>query len=251
MEIKIIIATHKACPMPEDPLYLPVHAGTACHDYTLPFTGDNTGANISEKNPNYCELTALYWAWKNVQADCIGLCHYRRYFRGKGGILTGEEARALMEGNSIVLPRRRSYWIETNYSQYIHAHHPEDLALTRQILEEQNASGSCMPYLTAYDKVMQQTHGHRFNMLLMRREMLDAYCTWLFDILFRLEARLDISQYDPYSRRVFGFVSERLLDVWITANGLPYREVPCLFTEKVNWPKKIAAFLKRKFRPTY
>ena len=37
----------------------------------------------------------------------------------------------------------------------------------------------------------------------------------------------------------------------ILVNGLPYREVPCLFTEKVNWPKKIAAFLKRKFRPTY
>ena len=124
--------------------------------------------------------------------------------------------------------------------------HGEDLDRMMDILKEKYPE--FVPYAQRY------LSGHTTffnNMYIMKKELFEPYCAWLFDILFELEARLDISQYDPYSRRVFGFVSERLLDVWITANGLPYREVPCLFTEKVNWPKKIAAFLKRKFRPTY
>ena len=95
MEIKIIIATHKEYDLPHDPLYLPVHAGSRIHGYSLPYTADNTGDNISGKNASFCELTALYWAWKNVDADYIGLCHYRRYFCGRGRkqILTADEAR--------------------------------------------------------------------------------------------------------------------------------------------------------------
>ena len=41
---------------------------------------DNEGANISSKNKSYCELTTQYWAWKNVDADYYGFCHYRRFF---------------------------------------------------------------------------------------------------------------------------------------------------------------------------
>ena len=76
-----MIAAHKPYWMPEEPCYLPVHVGRALHpDIDLGFAGDDTGDNISAKNPHYCELTALYWAWKNLAADYIGLVHYRRYF---------------------------------------------------------------------------------------------------------------------------------------------------------------------------
>ncbi len=79
MDIKILVATHKKYNMPKESMYLPIHVG--CEGKKdLRYIGDNTGDNISFRNPNYCELTGLYWAWKNLKYDYIGLCHYRRYF---------------------------------------------------------------------------------------------------------------------------------------------------------------------------
>ena len=249
--IKILIACHRQYPVPDGPCYLPVEVGAALHTQPIPgFTPDNTGDNISEKNKNYCELTALYWAWKNLDADFIGLVHYRRYFsngklwkRKEDRILSGAEYRKELDRCGILLPVPRNYWIETNYSQYAHAHHAIDLDTTREILLERYPA-----YIKAFDASMKRRVGHRFNMFVMSREKFDAYCAWLFDVLFELEKRLDISTYSPYDARVFGFVAERLLDVWIETNGYAYRELPYVFTEKQNWLKKGGAFLKRKLR---
>lgn len=249
MKATIIVAAHKECPICPDPLYLPVHAGAALHTTALPYAADNTGDNISEKNASYCELTALYWAWKNVDADYLGLCHYRRYFgTGRFGdkekrILTKSQAEALLSDWGILLPRPRNYFVETNYSQYAHAHNENDLLETRKILAAMDGPD----YAAAFDRVMQRTTGHRFNMFVMRRELLDEYCTWLFGILFELEKRLDISGYDAYNARVFGFIGERLLDVWLEAKGLKGKELPYIFIGSENWPVKILNFLKRKF----
>ena len=73
MKIRVIVAAHKAYRMPEDPMYLPLHVGKAGKELELGFQGDNTGENISEKNPSFCELTGIYWAWKNLDADYVGL----------------------------------------------------------------------------------------------------------------------------------------------------------------------------------
>ena len=85
----------------------------------------------------------------------------------------------------------------------------------------------------------------------MQRELLNQYCDWLFDILFEAEKRLDISKYEPKDRRVFGYLGERLLDVWIEKNGLRTVEVPLVVTEKQHWLKKGFAFLQRKFTPPF
>ena len=82
MDIKVIVAAHKPYRMPQDSMYLPLQVGRAVADQDLGWQGDNTGDNISLKNPYYCELTGLYWAWKNLKADAIGLVHYRRFLRG-------------------------------------------------------------------------------------------------------------------------------------------------------------------------
>lgn len=233
--------------MPSDPVYVPVHAGAGVHSYALPYQPDSIGENISDKNASFCELTALYWAWKNLEGDYLGLCHYRRYFCGKKShrILTGKEAEAEAARWEIILPKKRNYFIETNYSQYVHAHHAQDLDMTRRILEERGDRR----YLDAFDRTMKRTDGHRFNMMIMRRDIFDSYCTWLFDVLFALEQRLDISGYSAYDSRVYGFIAERLLDVWLEANGKDYTELPYVFTEKQNWLKKGGAFLRRKFFP--
>lgn len=247
MDVKVIVATHRECEINPDPLYLPIHAGAAVHSQTLPYTGDDTGDNISRKNPNYCELTALYWAWKNLDADCLGLCHYRRYFGFGKQILTRAQAEALLEKWDILVPKPRNYVIETNYSQYVHAHNEIDLTETRRILAEQDAANGT-EYAAVFDRVMKRTVGHRFNMFIMRRTLADEYCTWLFGVLFELEKRLDISEYSANDARVFGFVGERLFDVWLETNGKPYKELPYIFIGRENWPVKILNFLKRKFR---
>lgn len=242
----ILVVTHKPYWMPEETLYLPLQVGFGPD---IGFTRDNTGENIAEKNASYCEMTGLYWAWKNLQADFLGLAHYRRYFaepwkRGdkKARILTGKTLAVLLAKHDILLPTRRRYYIETNWSQYAHAHHEKDLLLLRQVIAERAPA-----YLDSFDRVMKRTWGHRFNMFVMKRPVLDRYCAWLFDLLFAVEERLDTAGYSDYDKRVFGFLAERLLDVWLCEQKLAYREVPCLYMEDIHWPKKAWRFLERKF----
>lgn len=249
MKTVILVAAHKPYWMPSDPVYLPVQVGAAGKP-PLGWERDDEGENISEKNAGFCELTGLYWLWKNVDAEVYGLCHYRRYFAAgcplgskRGRIFSGEAAKRQMTGTDILLPKKRHYWIETNESQYVHAHHQEDLDQTKAILRERYPD-----FLPAWDAVMKRRSGHRFNMFLMRKPQLEAYCAWLFDILLELERRLDISAYSVQDRRVFGYVGERLLDVWLEGTGAAYREARVVNLESQHWPRKIMAFVKRKVK---
>lgn len=246
--IRIIVATHKQYSMPDDPVYLLLLVGAANNRTDWDKAKDNTGDNISEKNPYYCELTGLYWAWKNVDAEYIGLVHYRRHFADnkwwknkKERIITETEIADHLKTTDILLPKPRHYWIETNYSQYVHAHHKEDLDFTRKIIQERSPQ-----YLQAFDRVMKKTSGHRFNMMIMKKELLDQYCQWLFDILFRLESILNTTTYSKNDQRVFGFVGERLLDVWLETNQLQFRNIPYVFLENQNWLIKSGKFMMRK-----
>lgn len=247
MDIKIIVATHKKYWMPNDSMYLPLHVGAEGKE-SIGYTPDNTGDNISGKNANYCELTGLYWAWKNLKADYIGLAHYRRHFSNgkrfgdkKDKVISQVELEKCLAEADILLPKPRNYWIETNYSQYAHAHHAIDLDTTRAIIQEKYPE-----YIKAYDESMKRTTGHRFNMFIMKKDQFDEYCEWLFDILFELENRLDISSYNKNDARVFGFVSERLLDIWLETKGYNYKTMPYVFMESQNWVIKGWNFLKRK-----
>lgn len=244
-QIKILIACHREYPVPDDPCYLPITVGAALRAEAIPgFASDDTGDNISDRNKHYCELTALYWAWKNLDAEYIGLVQYRRYFSKKRfskQLAAEADFRKALEKAPVILPAKRRYWIETIYTQYIHAHHEQDLAVTRAVIAER-----CPAYLAAYDRKMRRRSGHAFNMLVMRRDLLDAYCSWLFPVLFEVEKRLDISAYDAYNSRVFGFIAERLLDVWLETKRIPYTQMPVLVTEKQHWLKKGTAFVRRK-----
>ena len=253
-DIKILIAMHKPYRVICDPVYYPVHVGAFSSpafeaEGPNPILSDDQGDNISSKNPNFCELTGLYYMWKNQPSDYLGIVHYRRYF-GSGRskdkwdrIASGDDIRERLEKSPVILPKPRNYFIETNYSQYAHAHHASDLDETRKIIEEKYPS-----YLAAYDSYMKRTYGHRFNMFVMRRDLADQYLAWLFDILFELEKRIDISGYSSYDKRVFGFISERLIDPWIETNHYSYEEMPVIDMEDVNWLKKGTAFLARKIK---
>jgi hypothetical protein len=252
MNIKIIVATHKEYPMPEDKIYLPIHVGSAGKK-ALPYQPDNTGDNISEKNPSYCELTGLYWGWKNLDCDYLGLAHYRRHFTVKGRryrhshtpmecVLTGEELEPLLLKYPIIVPKKRRYMIESLYSHYKHTHYSEHLDVTREIIQDQHPE-----YLPAFDAVMKKTSGHMFNMFIMKKELADEYCQWLFSILFELESRLGDQEYSYFQGRFYGRVSEIIFNVWLAHRQEAIKEIPFLHMEKVDWKKKGTAFLKAKF----
>ena len=250
MDIKIIIAVHKPYWMPEDSVYLPLHVGKEGKQ-SIGYQGDNIGDNISVRNGTFCELTGLYWAWKNLKDTYVGLVHYRRYFTKKevynisarkDQVLKHQDWERLLQDYPVVVAKKRNYYIETNRSHYNHAHTRESLDLAEQIVKEKYPE-----YAEAFSTVMNRTWAHMFNMLVMRKDLFDSYCEWLFSILFELEKRLDISRFDPYNARVYGFVGELLLDVWLDNNKIPYKEQNVSFMEKQNWIIKGGLFLKRKF----
>jgi len=231
---------------------------------TTGYVRDYSGDNISDKNAQYCELTGLYWIWKNSDADNIGLCHYRRYFARKrrlkfrdrreirsktGGpfdyVLHKDEAVCLLEQYPVILPRPRRYFIENSYSQFAHSHGSYALDVTREIITERYPE-----YIDAYDRTMYKTTGHRFNMFIMRRELLDRYCSWLFDLLFELEKRIaeDKSDDNKNDDRLCGYVAERLLDVWLDKEGCDYLEIPYVFIGKEHLVRKAAAMVLRKIK---
>ena len=249
----VLVTVHKAYPLPALPSgYKPIQVGSMpC--ISNQFLRDDSGDNISDRNNHYCELTALYWAWKNLDADILGLCHYRRYpgspvslfsrvlRRKRCRILDGEQIEMMLKGYDIIMPKKRHYWIETRGNQYAHAHHFEDLEMTERVLQEK-----CLSFIPAWKHMLASRSGHICNMFIMRRELANEYCAWLFDILFEVERRLDISSYSDNDRRVFGFLGERLLDVWVETKKLRYVEVPMINLEKQRWIRKGFAFVKRK-----
>ncbi len=263
-KIKIIVATHKRYEMPEDKIYLPLHVGAEGKTdengspLDLGYIRDNTGDNISEKNPYYCELTGLYWAWKNLDCEYLGLVHYRRYFILKKNrqmdspfekILNTEDVNYLIENYRVVVPRKRHYYIETLYSHYAHTHYAKHLDITRGIIQKQYPE-----YIQSFDFVMKQRYGYMFNMMIMERSLLDQYCRWLFDILFTLEELMGTPDVSFYQGRFYGRVSEILWNVWLRYQLkrcviLPedVKELPCIYMETIDWGRKIRSFLSAKF----
>lgn len=258
--VKIIVATHKQYKMPLDSMYIPLQVGAEGKTYEsgkeldLGYVNDNTGDNISELNPSFCELTGLYWAWKNLIADYIGLVHYRRHFSliGKSGfenVLSYNQLNSYLGKIKIFVPQKRKYYIESLYSHYAHTHYASHLDVTRKIILEKYPE-----YIKSYDKVLRQTYGYMFNMMIMDRNLLNEYCSWLFDILFELKMRINQQELSSFQGRFYGRVSEIIFNVWIDKKlqsgditKEEIKEIPCIHMERINWLKKGTAFLKAKF----
>ena len=248
MKIEILVAAHKKFPMPDKKGYLPVLVG-AVKNYKpgIEYQRDDEGENISAKNPNYNELTAVYWAWKNLKdVDAIGLVHYRRFFFDSKpysleNVTSIKKVNQLLQKYDVILPKKRNYYIETNYSHYIHAHHKEPLDRTREVIAKEYPQ-----YLSSFDKVMRKREAHMFNMFVMRKDAFNSYCCFMFSILSRVENQIDISEYSVQEARVFGYISELLMDIWLDTNSFTYVEVPWGQIGGKNTLKKGFSLIKRK-----
>lgn len=225
MNSEIYIVTHKQVELPKEKGYIPIVVGKNKVEYSY-FVRDNTGDNITEKNPNYCELTALYWMWKNADKNKnIGLCHYRRFFTDF--IFTKKpisitKAEKILKKYDVIVPQT---WIRldcTVQNWFLEIEGKEkDLKNLRDIIQKKYAD-----YLEVYDEVMNGNEAFYCNMFVMPYRLMDKYCEWLFDILFELEKITDLTGYTTAEARIYGFLSERLFNVWVKKNKLKIKYMP-------------------------
>ena len=241
-DIKLFVCCHQPTPVPEHPLLVPIQVGAALAENHFPgFLHDDTGDNISDKNRSYCELTAQYWAWKNIEADYCGFFHYRRYlypdinaklpYQVKREVslslldkLGYEEFEQLIRQYDIIVPKGENMYVPVR-EHYAKApyHHRKDLELAEQIIKEYYPD--MIPAMEAY---LSGTVCYFGNICIMWREVFLDYCAWLFPILEEFDQRADISQYSPQEQRVDGYLAERLLGVYVTfrRNELKTLELP-------------------------
>lgn len=252
-DLKIFIATHKEYSFPNDSGYQPIHVGKSCSNFNLGIPGDDIGENISYLNPYYCELTALYWIWKNTHFKKIGLVHYRRYFSSifgknnyisKRAVCHSEYINKLLNNYDIILPKKRYYLIESVYSHFCNAHYENDLIALFKIIKN-----NCPDYYESLEQVFYGRSLHLYNMFITNRTLFNSYMEWMFPLLFELQKLNLFVDYGPYQQRVFGFLAERLFNVWIKYNfdNIKIKYLRAINLDSENIPYKAYNLLKRKY----
>lgn len=189
----IYIATHKKFNVPNLNGYCALQVGAEGKE-KYGYLRDNIGNHISGKNANYCELTGLYWIWKNTDDSYKGLVHYRRYF-GRNNlsnkisdICSYEYLLNCLKSVDIVLPYVEYFKQNAKEEILLHCCTEEIFDKLRQIIETKYPD-----YIETYDRYFNENKASLFNMLFCKREIFDAYCEWLFSILFVLEKQVDLA----------------------------------------------------------
>lgn len=217
--IKIYVIAHKPVKLALNKGYALMQVNAQANP-VFSVLNDATGDNISLKNPNFCELTGLYWIWKNDKTDTIvGLVHYRRFFskclcHSPKFFLNEEDILKRLKTHDVIATRPH-FMFKSVYKQTLQCCKKKDLDLLRATIDRLSPD-----YLSDYDYVMGHVYSRMLNMLIAPKKIVDSYASWLFMILFEVEKHLDMSGYTPYQKRVFGFMGERLLTVYLLHNHL-------------------------------
>lgn len=251
--LNIFVITNKFIPMLNNDLYLPFQVGSE-NDLTSNILRDNRLDNIFSKNQNYSELTAAYWLWKNISdIEYIGLCHYRRYFNFyspffnlkyrqptknikladflnlKINTVSIEKQKVKVMGylkkNYIIIPKPINLGVTIN-EHYALCHPSIDFKNALVILETLYPE-----YIQCADKFFNTSRSMSIaNMFISSKEFWNNYHEWLFNILFELEKITEIKS-DPYQKRIFGFISERLFNLYLIYNKCKTKEFETFFVE--------------------
>lgn len=242
--MSIYIASGKEIPYSFGKNYKVIIVGAKSKEHkNFKFCYDDEGVSISEKNPYYCELTALYWVWKNTNDEIVGLNHYRRFFwlanpnlrceqknimdyRELPDMIDASNVDRILEKYDIILPMKRFY-LDGVEKQYQLNNRKTDYDVTRDVVHD-----LCPEYLPSFENVSLGTGLYVCNMFIMKRRYFNQYMEWLFPILFEVEKRIAIPYDDTYQRRVFGFLAERLLNVFVLYNKLTVKELPMIFVSE-------------------
>ena len=262
LNIKIIVCVHKPDFYDSDLIYIPLHVGKSISNYNMNIQVDNIGDNISERNRSYCELTGLYWAWKNLNlkndVDYIGLCHYRRYFNFRGSkhfikSLSKEQYLRQRKKNmigpkhlkncDIILPKPITYPYNL-FLDYSFRHVSDDMRIVRDVIHLLTPE-----YDDAFDKIMFANNNLSCcNMFICNWNIFDEYCRWLFEILAALEKRIDIRHYNAVQSRIFGYIGERLLNVFVEHHKLRKKYYPIVMIDELDVNRSVFKYYCRKLK---
>lgn len=239
-DIRIFVCSHKDSAFFESDILQPIQVGSALSPYRLgALLHDDRGDNISDLNPMYCELTAQYWAWKNVDAEYYGFCHYRRYFdfspnrheeNAYGEVIDryidAEAQKKYCLDDASIEKLVRQYDVITTEIKDLRKF-PGDVATPRA--QYHAAARLVDADLDAVIRILKEMHPEYVqdadafldgncacfcNMFIMRRDIFFDYCSWLFPILEAFVAQADMSHYSKEALRTPGHLSERLFNIY-------------------------------------
>lgn len=244
--IDIYIATHKQIDYEYPDIYKKMQVN--CHNTNIHWQDylhdDDYYDNISKKNSSYCELTSLYSLWKNSRADVKGLVHYRRYFLNNGNapfsaspllishkilekyILKYDDIITILHNNDIILPMPYRPFPRNAYEDLKLYCYENDIEILKSTI-----ANIYPDYLDDFNRVLHKTNIAYYNMIVANSKIFDDYCSWLFEILFSVEKKVDISNYDTQHKRIFGYFAELLINVYVAHNLLKakYESVATLY----------------------
>lgn len=239
-DIKILVITHKETFVLQNSLLFPIQVGCTLSGKHLPdMLHDDEGINISEKNRSYCELTAQYWAWKNLDADYYGFFHYRRYlnFAKVYPLINGEKKvrqwtpyveqasiqddlssydlneasmRKVIEASDVVTVLSEHMDV-TAYEQFCQFHNKEMFDLALDVLYELHPD-----FRKIAESYLASKYIYFLNIFIMKKEFFQLYAQWLFPILEEFEKRADFSDFNETETRITGYIAERLFGIYYT-----------------------------------
>ena len=241
----VYIISHKQTRCISSDYLTPLHVGAVNKDIIPGYMRDDHGDNISDRNYSYCELTGLYWMWKNTTSDVVGLCHYRRYFSPfdlPDGCFFGQQFDAIeallkrdITGQSlniettdidIIVPRK--YPLKT----FIERSHIENtitnlnspwFVMLNAIYNVQRGD-----YYEARDFFASESFLYPCNMLIAKRKIFNEYSEWLFSILFEFEKLMKVYPKDEMNRTC-GFLGEMLFTWWVESRKPKMMTKPVFF----------------------
>lgn len=257
--VKILIACHAPCALLKDSVFVPIHVGRKLAEQAMRcgriseediewlngnMIGDDTGDNISNKNKQYCELTPMYWAWKNYDdlgdPDYIGFMHYRRHLcfdlknqtapnkfgtidcprMDEGYInmyhLHGDQVREVVTGYDIVVAEKlhvNFMNVKTVFDQYKNSphHNIEDYKTVLATVKKNYPDFS-----ESVDEYNSQPYGYFTNIFVMRRGLFSQYAEWLFSILGEAEKKINLTNRTEQEARALAYIAERLFGIWLS-----------------------------------
>ena len=256
-DVGVYVVTHKdvqLAALPEG--YKIIHAGHERAQQDFGYAGDDTGDNISQLNRYLDEITALYWLWKNTAHTHTGIVHYRRFFTSNvvqtdlinanqdfdaTKILSAAEIQQILRDHDIIL--NTEFIGDRNQLELmLYSTGQPDLVRVSEKIVRKHLAAAQPDYLDAYDAVMNGFIFFICGIFITRRNILDAYCKWLFS--FVLDATIEIRDNiilggqkledvpHVYSR-MMSYFSERMLTIWLTKNHLRIKTLPIMYREDV------------------